>query len=77
MLKALVRAGLGIAYLTAPGVEQDIEERKLAWTPLAPGIIKQATISLMVARGRSMPLYTQAFIDTLRRELQAIRQPGG
>ena len=42
MLKALVRAGLGIAYLTALGVERDIEERKLAWTPLAPGIIKQA-----------------------------------
>lgn len=77
MLKALVRAGLGIAYLTALGVERDIEERKLAWTPFAPGIIKHATISLMVARGRAMPLYTQAFIDILKRELQDIRLPGG
>jgi hypothetical protein len=54
MLNALVRAGLGIAYLTALGVKRDIGERKLAWTPFAPAIIKHATISLMVARGRSM-----------------------
>lgn len=76
MLKALVRAGLGVAYLTALGVERDIEERKLAWTPFAPGIIKHATISLMVARGRAMPLHTQAFVDILKRELRAMPQPG-
>jgi DNA-binding transcriptional LysR family regulator len=73
MLKALVRAGIGIAYLTALGVERDLDERKLAWTPLSPGIIKPATISLMVARGRIAPLYTQAFVDILKRELLALQ----
>jgi DNA-binding transcriptional LysR family regulator len=76
MLKALVRAGLGIAYLTALGVERDIEERKLAWTPFAPGTIKHATISLMVPRGRIPPLHTQTFIDILKRELLALQSPG-
>lgn len=75
MLKALVRAGLGIAYLTALGVERDIEERKLAWTPLASGTIKPAIISLMVPRGRIPPLHTQAFVDILKRELLVLRQP--
>jgi DNA-binding transcriptional LysR family regulator len=70
MLKALVRAGVGIAYLTALGVERDIDEGKLAWTPLAPGIIKHAIISLMVPRGRAQPVYATAFIDILKRELE-------
>lgn len=72
MLKALVRAGLGIAYLTAAGVERDIEERKLAWTPFASGIIKPATISLMTPRGRKQQNYATSFVDILRRELEQI-----
>jgi DNA-binding transcriptional LysR family regulator len=73
MLKALVRAGLGIAYLTALGVERDIEEHKLAWTPLAPGTIKHATISLMLPRNRIAPAYTTAFVEILQRELQLLQ----
>lgn len=72
MLKALVREGLGIAFLTALGVERDIEQRKLAWTPLAPGIIKPAVISLMVPRGRTPPIYAATFVDILKRELEAL-----
>jgi DNA-binding transcriptional LysR family regulator len=68
MMKALVRAGLGIAYLTAFGVERDIAERKLAWTPFAPGVIKPAVISIVVPRGRNAPSYTAAFVDILKRE---------
>lgn len=75
MLKALVRAGLGIAFLTALGVERDIEDGKLAWTPLARGIIKPATISLMVARGRVPPIYTLFFVDILKRELVKLGSP--
>ncbi|MBO6726089.1 MAG: LysR family transcriptional regulator [Rhizobiaceae bacterium] len=74
MLKALVRSGLGIAYLTALGVERDIEEGKLAWTPFAPGVIKDATISLMVPRGRTQPTHAIAFIDILKRELEAAQR---
>ena len=72
MLKALVRAGLGVAYLTSLGVERDIEERKLAWMPLAPGIIKDAAISLVVPRGRRQPIFATVFVDILKRELEAI-----
>ncbi len=73
MLKALVRSGLGIAYLTAFGVERDLAEHKLAWTPLAPGVIKPAVISIVVPRGRLMPSYTSAFLDLLKREFDVIR----
>lgn len=69
MLKALVRAGIGIAFLTALGVERDVEEGRLSWIPLAKGIIKPATISLMIPRGRNMPNYTEAFVDILKRRL--------
>lgn len=72
MLKALVQAGLGIAYLTAFGVERDIAERKLAWTPLAAGIIKPAVISIVVPRGRSALNYTMAFVDILKREFASV-----
>lgn len=65
MLKALVRRGIGVAFLTAVGVERDIEEEKLAWTPLAPGIIPPATISLLAPKGRVLPPYTAAFLDIL------------
>lgn len=72
MLKALVRAGLGIAYLTALGVERDIEEGKLAWTPLIPGTIKHATISLMLPRNRTLPAFATAFVEILERELRLL-----
>lgn len=72
MLKALVRAGLGIAYLTALGVERDVEERKLAWTPLVPGTIKHATISLMLPRNRLLPGYATTFVEILERELRQL-----
>lgn len=71
MLKALVRAGLGVAYLTALGVERDIAEHKLAWTPLTPGVIKDAVVSLMVPRGRRQPIFATFFVDILKRELES------
>jgi DNA-binding transcriptional LysR family regulator len=72
MLKALVRAGLGIAYLTALGVERDVEERRLAWTPLVPGTIKPATISLLLPRNRALPAYAQRLVEILERELNLL-----
>lgn len=70
MLKALVRAGIGIAFLTALGVQRDVAEGRLRWIPLAPGIIKPATISLMVPRGRVAPGYTRAFVEILQSRLE-------
>jgi DNA-binding transcriptional LysR family regulator len=72
MLKALVRAGLGIAYLTRLGVERDVDERKLAWTPLAVGTIKPATISLLLPRNRALPAYATMLAEILERELRLL-----
>ena len=58
----------GFAELTAFGLERDIAERELAWTPLTVGNIKPAVISIVVPRTRSAPNYTMAFIDILKRE---------
>ncbi|WP_421950838.1 LysR family transcriptional regulator [Pelagibacterium sp.] len=78
MLKAMVKSGLGIAFLTHLGVERDVAEGRLAWVPLARGIINPATISLMVPRGQIPPLSTMALIELLKRHLSefAAKQPG-
>lgn len=72
MLKALVRAKLGIAYFTSLGVERDVEERKLAWTPFVPGTIEDATISLLLPRNRALPVYATTFIEILERGLRLL-----
>ncbi len=77
MLKALVRSGLGIAVLTHLGVEREIAENKLSWVPLARGIIKPASVAVMVPRGRVLPLYTAAFVDILKRKLSAFTADNG
>jgi DNA-binding transcriptional LysR family regulator len=74
MLKSLVKAGLGIAFLSTLGVKQEVAEGKLSWTPLAHGIVKPATVALMVARGRIPPIYTSVFIDFLKAELTMITE---
>jgi len=78
MLKAMVRSGLGIAFLTHLGVERELADGRLAWVPLARGIINPATISLMVPRGHIPPLSTMALLELLKRHLTefAARQPG-
>ncbi len=71
MLKSMVAAGLGVAFLTHLGVEQDVAEGKLAWRPLSDRAMKPAVISLMVPRHRVPPLCTMVFIDILKRNLSA------
>ncbi|OHT18672.1 MULTISPECIES: LysR family transcriptional regulator [Sphingomonadales] len=74
MLKSLVRAGLGIAFLSSLGVKQDVEEGKLAWTPMAPGIVKPSIVALMIARGKSPSIYTSVFIEILKEELRNLQE---
>ena len=69
MLKNLVQAGLGIAFLSQIGLADDIRERKLVWTPLAKGVSKPTTISLLIPKGRILPSYIYAFVHILKAEL--------
>jgi len=69
ILKALVRAGLGIAFLSLFGVDKEVSEGKLAWIPLAADIMEPALISLLVPRGRVQPVYMMEFIEIVKREL--------
>jgi len=69
ILKALVRAGLGIAFLSLLGVEKEVSEGKLAWIPLGPGIMEPAQISLLIPRGRVQPVYMMEFIEIVKGEL--------
>ena len=68
ILKALVRAGLGIAFLSSLGVEKEVSEGKLIWLPLANGVLEPARITLMAPKGRPHPSYLSAFIAILRAE---------
>jgi len=69
ILKALVRAGLGIAFLTRLGVERDVAEARLAWVPFAPGILPPARISVMLPQNRAQPVSLVVFLELLRRAL--------
>jgi DNA-binding transcriptional LysR family regulator len=69
ILKALVRAGLGVAFLTRLGVEHDVADGKLAWVPFAPGVIPSARISVMLPRDHSQSASLAVFVDLLRRAL--------
>lgn len=75
MLKAMVRAGLGIAFLTRFGVEFDTRQMRLEWRPLAPGTISPATISVMVPRGSVTPVYVGVLIEILKRMLDEVATP--
>lgn len=69
ILKALVRAGLGIAFLTRLGVETDLVEGRLAWVPFEPGIIPPARISIMLQQNQTPQVSLAMFLDILRRAL--------
>ena len=71
MLRNLVRAGLGIAFMSPIGFQQDIEDKKLAWVPLADGVIKPTTISLLIPKARHLPDYVYALTEFLKIELES------
>jgi DNA-binding transcriptional LysR family regulator len=68
ILKALVRAGLGIAFLSSLGVEKEVAEGKLVWLPLAKGVIEPARVTMLVPKGRPLPSYLAAFVEMLKTE---------
>ena len=70
MLKAMVRSGVGIAFLTRFGVGTGIAGDGLAWRPLVDGTIPPANIGVLVPRGVAPKVYTTVFIDILQRLLQ-------
>lgn len=77
MLKAMVKAGLGIAFLTRLGAEKEVAEGKLTWTQLDKSIMSPPRISMLVPRGRVQPVYVMEFIDLLRQDMIAYTQANG
>ncbi|RIJ33003.1 LysR family transcriptional regulator [Henriciella mobilis] len=71
MLKNLVQAGLGVAFISRTGFEDELTQGKLAWTPFADGVIRPTTISLLAPKGRVLMPYIRSFIDLMKEELEA------
>ena len=71
MLKAMVRAGVGIAFLTRFGVGNGPSHDPIDWRPLVEGTIAPANIAVMIPRGAAPAVYTNAFIDILKTYLQS------
>ena len=71
MLKNLVKAGLGVAFISRMGIEEELTRGELVWTPLADGVIKPTTVSLLAPKGRVLMPYIRSFIDILKEELEA------
>jgi DNA-binding transcriptional LysR family regulator len=65
ILRAMVRAGIGIAFLTRLGAVHG-PEGGLAWVPLAPGLAEPALVALMAPRGRTLPLGAAVLADILK-----------
>lgn len=71
ILKSLVQANLGIAFLNEIGIERESQIGSLHWVPLAKGILTPSTLSVLVPRGRVLPHYCHAFVQTLKAEMRA------
>ncbi|MCU0906630.1 MAG: LysR family transcriptional regulator [Rhodobacteraceae bacterium] len=77
ILKSLVGAGVGVAFLTRLGARSTGGSAELAWVPLAPGIAPPALIALMVPRDRVTPLSSMVLTDILRECMQRAEAAGG
>ena len=53
------------------GIEEELTRGELVWTPLADGVIKPTTVSLLAPKGRVLMPYIRSFIDILKEELEA------
>jgi DNA-binding transcriptional LysR family regulator len=73
MLRNLVQAGLGIAFMSPIGFDREIRDGSLVWVPLAKGVIRPTTISLLVPKGRVLSPHVRVFIELLTVELQALQ----
>lgn len=73
MLKNLVASNLGIAFLAPVGLEHEVLDGKLAWSPLASGVTRPTTVSLLGPKGRMLAPYTRVFMDMVRTELVNLR----
>jgi DNA-binding transcriptional LysR family regulator len=69
MLKALVKAGLGIAILSRLGAEKEVSEGQLAWTPLDERVMEPPRVSMLVPRGRVQSIYIMEFIELIKQDL--------
>jgi len=73
-LKNLVRAGIGIAFLSRIGLERELAAGELCWMPLADGIVRPASVSILLQRGRVLPIYLSSFVDMLKEEFARLAQ---
>lgn len=71
-LKRLVRAGVGIAFLSRIGLERELAAGELCWIPLADGIVRPAGVSILLQRGRVLPIYLSSFVDLLKEEFSEL-----
>lgn len=62
-LKALVRSGLGIAFLSGFGAERERAEGRLVWIPLARETAPQSTVSLVTLKDRELSEATMRLIE--------------
>lgn len=73
MIKSLVMAGIGIAFMSSVGFEREIEDGSLDWVPFVKDVIDPTIVSLILPDDRPQPIYTKVFIDCLKHELAQIR----
>jgi len=71
MLKQMVQAGVGIAFLAPIGLARDFEDGRLAWVPLSDRTIKATKVSIFTQRDKPQPIFVTSLIGLLKEELLA------
>ena len=66
--RAKIAACIGIAFLSRIGLEREVAAGELCWVPLAEGIVRPASVSILLQRGRVLPIYLSSFVDMLKEE---------
>jgi len=74
LMKHLAATGIGIAFQTRVGIENDIRQGRLRHIPLRKGRPLQSELGIYAREGRRLPLAATAFLHLFVEELQNWRE---
>lgn len=70
-ITALVQSGLGVGFRTPVGILDDVENGRIAFTPLVDKLAKSPTLSVYTRPGRNLPIAGAVLVEALKADLPA------
>ena len=75
-MRAMARAGLGVAFLSRLDVLADERRGELTWRPLEEAAPSRTVLAVCVPNDRRLPALTEALLERLLAALAEIAEPG-